>query len=171
MPHRLDAKSLETFGETKLGETIDEKRSIFSAHPRIDTARGRLVGFGNHNMMEVRHGHVAGTSAGACLRVSTMSSTEVRRLAKVRIALHTWNHRGWRSEVGKASLSLRYWTVDVAFGPLLGGVGVYVPWPAAFAEQLLGQRYRFELVGICCPLVKRCGLPVRGGGFVPAAPA
>ena len=36
-----------------LGETIDENRPVFSAHPRVDAKRQRLVGFGSHNMMEV----------------------------------------------------------------------------------------------------------------------
>ncbi|CAN0509372.1 unnamed protein product, partial [Laminaria digitata] len=46
LPYRLDPKSLDTFGETQLGETIDENRPIFSAHPRIDAKNERLVGFG-----------------------------------------------------------------------------------------------------------------------------
>ena len=49
----MDPKSLDTFGETMLGETIDENRPVFSAHPRVDAKRQRLVGFGSHNMMEV----------------------------------------------------------------------------------------------------------------------
>eukprot|EP00752_Nemacystus_decipiens_P007508 g6709.t1 len=54
LPHRIDPKSLDTFGETMLGETIDENRPIFTAHPRVDAKRQRLVGYGSHNMMESR---------------------------------------------------------------------------------------------------------------------
>ncbi|CAM9271037.1 unnamed protein product [Scytosiphon promiscuus] len=54
LPHRIDPKSLDTFGETFLGETIDENRPIFSAHPRVDAKRNRLVSFGSHNMKETR---------------------------------------------------------------------------------------------------------------------
>lgn len=49
----MDPKSLDTFGETFVGETIDENRPIFSAHPRVDAKRNRLVNFGSHNMQEV----------------------------------------------------------------------------------------------------------------------
>eukprot|EP00903_Cladosiphon_okamuranus_P006159 g6060.t1 len=54
LPHRMDPKSLDTFGETMLGETIDENRPVFTAHPRVDAKRERLVGFGSHNMKESR---------------------------------------------------------------------------------------------------------------------
>ncbi|CAM9278896.1 unnamed protein product [Ectocarpus sp. 6 AP-2014] len=54
LPHRLDPKSLDTFGETLLGETIDENRKIFSAHPRVDAKRERLVGYGTKNLKETR---------------------------------------------------------------------------------------------------------------------
>ena len=53
VPHRLDPKSLDTCGETFLGETIDENRPVFTAHPRIDSKKERLVGFGSHNLQEV----------------------------------------------------------------------------------------------------------------------
>ncbi|CAM9702553.1 unnamed protein product [Ascophyllum nodosum] len=53
LPYRLDAKSLDTLGETNLGGTIDKKRPTFTAHPRIDVTNQRLVGFGSHNMQEV----------------------------------------------------------------------------------------------------------------------
>ncbi|CAN0369370.1 unnamed protein product, partial [Hapterophycus canaliculatus] len=47
LPHRIDPKSLDTFGETFVGETIDENRPIFSAHPRVDSKKNRLVNFGS----------------------------------------------------------------------------------------------------------------------------
>ncbi|CAN0465304.1 unnamed protein product, partial [Discosporangium mesarthrocarpum] len=50
LPHRLDAKSLETFGETFLGETINPGKPAFTAHPRVDPVRERLVGFSTSNM-------------------------------------------------------------------------------------------------------------------------
>lgn len=65
LPHRIDPKSLDTFGETFLGETIDENRPIFSAHPRVDAKRNRLVSFGSHNMKEVSTRVLRDVSYGA----------------------------------------------------------------------------------------------------------
>lgn len=72
LPHRLDPKSLDTFGETMLGETIDENRQIFSAHPRVDVKRERLVGYGTKNLKEVifffisAHAHLLFVSPQTC---------------------------------------------------------------------------------------------------------
>lgn len=53
LPHRLDPKSLETLGESKLRESIDEDRPTFSPHTKVDVDRKRLVGFGQHMLQDV----------------------------------------------------------------------------------------------------------------------
>ncbi|CAN0128176.1 unnamed protein product, partial [Phaeothamnion confervicola] len=45
VPHKLDPKSLETFGTSQLGGALGDG-DVFSAHPRFDRRRNRLVNFG-----------------------------------------------------------------------------------------------------------------------------